>query len=247
MIDLSGKSAVVTGGSRGIGRAIVLRLATQGADVAFSYRGNAAAADATAAEVRALGRTAIPVAADVSQPESAEALVKSALDSAGQGRHPGQQRGHHAGRPHHAHGHRRVAGGARDQPVRCVLHPQGGHATDAQGAQRADRQHHQRVRAGRPDGPGELLLGQGRSHRADQGGRTRARQPGHHGQRGGAGVRAHGADPGPARRAQGGAHPSGRRWPASARPRRSRTRWRSSPRTRRRTSRGRCWRSTAAS
>ena len=48
MIDLSGKSAVVTGGSRGIGRAIVLRLAEQGADVAFSYKGNAAAAGETA-------------------------------------------------------------------------------------------------------------------------------------------------------------------------------------------------------
>ena len=42
MIDLTGKSAVVTGGSRGIGRAIGLRLARQGADVCFSYRGNAA-------------------------------------------------------------------------------------------------------------------------------------------------------------------------------------------------------------
>jgi len=83
MIDLSGKAAVVTGGSRGIGRAIGLRLATQGADVAFSYRGNAAAAEATAAEVRALGRTALPVAADVSQPESAEALVKAALEGLG--------------------------------------------------------------------------------------------------------------------------------------------------------------------
>jgi 3-oxoacyl-[acyl-carrier protein] reductase len=83
MIDLSGKAAVVTGGSRGIGRAIVLRLATQGADVAFSYRGNQAAAEATAGEVRALGRTALPIAADVTQPESAEALVKAAIDGLG--------------------------------------------------------------------------------------------------------------------------------------------------------------------
>ena len=83
MIDLSGRTAVVTGGSRGIGRAIVLRLATQGADVAFSYRGNAAAAEATAEEVRALGRTALPVNADVSQPESAETLIKQALDGLG--------------------------------------------------------------------------------------------------------------------------------------------------------------------
>jgi 3-oxoacyl-[acyl-carrier protein] reductase len=83
MIDLTGKAAVVTGGSRGIGRAIVLRLATQGADVAFSYRGNAAAAEDTAAEVRALGRRALAVAADVTQPESAEALIKAALDESG--------------------------------------------------------------------------------------------------------------------------------------------------------------------
>ncbi len=83
MIDLTGKGAVVTGGSRGIGRAIVLRLATQGADVVFSYKGNAAAAEATADEVRDMGRKAVPVAADVSQPESAEALIKAALDALG--------------------------------------------------------------------------------------------------------------------------------------------------------------------
>jgi 3-oxoacyl-[acyl-carrier protein] reductase len=83
MIDLSGKSAVVTGGSRGIGRAVVLRLAEQGADVCFSYKGNAEAAKTTAADVEALGRRAIVHQGDVTQPEAAEALVKAALDAFG--------------------------------------------------------------------------------------------------------------------------------------------------------------------
>jgi 3-oxoacyl-[acyl-carrier protein] reductase len=80
MIDLSGKTALVTGGSRGIGKAIVLRLARQGADIAFSYRGNADAAAATVAEVQALGRRALAVQADAKEQEGAEALVKAVLD-----------------------------------------------------------------------------------------------------------------------------------------------------------------------
>jgi 3-oxoacyl-[acyl-carrier protein] reductase len=83
MIDLSGKSALVTGGSRGIGRAIVLRLAAQGADVAFSYKGNASAAAATAADVEALGRRALAIQADASQMEAAESLVKAVLEAFG--------------------------------------------------------------------------------------------------------------------------------------------------------------------
>ncbi|HZL32704.1 MAG TPA: SDR family NAD(P)-dependent oxidoreductase, partial [Verrucomicrobiae bacterium] len=83
MIDLTGRSAVVTGGSRGIGRAIVLRLAGQGADVTFSYRGNAAAAAETAAAVAALGRRAIAQQGDVTDPAAAEALVKAALEAHG--------------------------------------------------------------------------------------------------------------------------------------------------------------------
>ena len=83
MIDLTGKSAVVTGGSRGIGRAIVLRLATQGADVAFSYKGNEAAAKDTAKEVEKLGRKAVPLQGDATDPAAAEQLVKAALEAFG--------------------------------------------------------------------------------------------------------------------------------------------------------------------
>jgi len=83
MIDLTGKTAIVTGGSRGIGRAIALRLATQGADVCFSYVSNADAARATAAEIEALGRRAVAVQADVSDADAADTLVKTTLDELG--------------------------------------------------------------------------------------------------------------------------------------------------------------------
>ncbi|MFI5225386.1 MAG: 3-oxoacyl-[acyl-carrier-protein] reductase [Candidatus Limnocylindrales bacterium] len=79
MIDLTGRHAVVTGGSRGLGRAIAIRLATQGADVALSYNGNQAAAQETAAAVEALGRRAIAVQGNVTDPEAAEAVVAAAL------------------------------------------------------------------------------------------------------------------------------------------------------------------------
>ena len=83
MIDLSGKAAVVTGGSRGIGKAIALRLADQGADICFSYRGNVEAARQTVSEIEGKSRKAIAVQADVTQLEAAEALVKAALDAFG--------------------------------------------------------------------------------------------------------------------------------------------------------------------
>ncbi len=81
MIELTGKSALVTGGSRGIGRAIVLRLATQGADVAFTYKGNAAAAADTAAAVEALGRRVIAIQADASDGTAADGVVKTVLEA----------------------------------------------------------------------------------------------------------------------------------------------------------------------
>ena len=65
MSDLAGNVAVVTGATRGIGRAIALELARCGADVAFNYASNAAAAESLCAEIEALGRRALARQADV--------------------------------------------------------------------------------------------------------------------------------------------------------------------------------------
>jgi len=62
---LSGRTALVTGGSRGIGRAVVLRLAGDGADVTFFYRDNAAAASEVVAAVAAAGQVATAVQLDI--------------------------------------------------------------------------------------------------------------------------------------------------------------------------------------
>ena len=83
MIDLSGRVALVTGGSRGIGRAVVQRLAAQGADVVFSYRGNEEMARTCVAEIEVLGRKAVAVQADVTDPAAAEGLVGRAIEALG--------------------------------------------------------------------------------------------------------------------------------------------------------------------
>ena len=83
MIDLSGKSALVTGGARGIGKAICLKLAGQGADIAFVDVGRAEVAEATVAEIKALGRKAVYIPADVTDPDACVKAVAAAVEAFG--------------------------------------------------------------------------------------------------------------------------------------------------------------------
>jgi 3-oxoacyl-[acyl-carrier protein] reductase len=81
MIDLSGKRLFVTGGSRGVGRAVALLFARAGADVALSYHTRRDAACAVAAEVEALGRRAVVVGGDHADPIAVAAMFRSISES----------------------------------------------------------------------------------------------------------------------------------------------------------------------
>ena len=74
--EFESRVALVTGGSRGIGRAVALRLASEGSDVAISYVTRKKEADETVAEIAALGRRAIAAPCNVAEPEEVDALVK---------------------------------------------------------------------------------------------------------------------------------------------------------------------------
>jgi len=81
--QLTDKVAVVTGGSRGIGRATALALADAGASVVVNYARSSTAADDVVAAIAAQGGSAIAVQADVSDPAQAETLIKAATEKWG--------------------------------------------------------------------------------------------------------------------------------------------------------------------
>lgn len=82
-MELEGKAALVTGGSRGIGRAVCLELARRGACVAVNYAGNAAAAEETVESCKAKGVDAFSVQADVADAAACDAMVKEVLSRFG--------------------------------------------------------------------------------------------------------------------------------------------------------------------
>ncbi len=83
MISLAGQAVFVTGGSRGLGRAVALACARAGADVALSYHVQVERAEAVADEVRALGRRAVVTGGDHADPAQAAAMLRAVTDGLG--------------------------------------------------------------------------------------------------------------------------------------------------------------------
>ena len=83
MFDLNGKVALVTGGSRGIGRAVALALAEQGAQVAVNYVANAEAGQEVVQQIAGCNGKATAIQGDVSSPEDARRLVEETISAFG--------------------------------------------------------------------------------------------------------------------------------------------------------------------
>lgn len=83
MGKLDGRNALVTGGSRGIGRGIAVELAREGANVVVNYRRDEAAAAETVATIEALGRRAVALQADVAEWEQVSGLAEKAISALG--------------------------------------------------------------------------------------------------------------------------------------------------------------------
>ena len=77
MIDLTGKAILITGGSRGIGRAAAVLMAKAGADIVFDYHKNKTAADEVVAEVKSLGRRAIALPGNIAEDGHCKRLVET--------------------------------------------------------------------------------------------------------------------------------------------------------------------------
>jgi 3-oxoacyl-[acyl-carrier protein] reductase len=82
-MKLEGKAAVVTGGGRGVGRAISLAYAKEGADVVVNYVANPTTAQEVVEEIQKIGRKGIAVQADVATDKGAEAVIQAAIDNFG--------------------------------------------------------------------------------------------------------------------------------------------------------------------
>ena len=175
--ELADKVALVTGGSRGIGRAIAVELARAGAKVVFTYVANPDAARETEKAIAEAGGRGRAERCDVADHAAVEALIAAIVQQEGRLDVVGEQRGHRARPADPAHEARGLRRGDRHQPARRLERlPLRGQAH----AETARRAHHQPVvgrgRDGKPRT--EQLRGeQGRRRGADPLARARDRQP----------------------------------------------------------------------
>ena len=82
-MKLEGKNAIVTGGGRGVGRAISIAFAQEGANVVINYAGNQKAADEVVEIIKGMGRKAVAVKGDVGQEADAQRIVETCGESFG--------------------------------------------------------------------------------------------------------------------------------------------------------------------
>ena len=186
---LAGKIALVSGAARGIGRAIALKLAAEGCDVAVNYYNSADEAETLCAEIRALGRRAVAIQGSVGIPDSVDEIYRRIRQAFRPARHPGQQCG--IGGPE--------ADGRNDAEALALVHgnqrarAQSPHpARPAADARR--RAHHRHVEPGRAARDARLRLHrrvQGRAGVARARARAGARAARHPRQRGQRGRRRH--------------------------------------------------------
>src|ERR1043165_1521825 len=83
MMDFTGQSVIVTGASRGIGKAIAIAFAKAGADVTFTYASNEAAANEVKQEIEATGRKALAIKADAASADAATMVVDETIKAFG--------------------------------------------------------------------------------------------------------------------------------------------------------------------
>ena len=183
MERVDGKTALVTGASRGIGRAIAIELAREGAKVAINYSSSDAKAKEVTEEITNLGGTAIFYKANIGSSKEARAMVEQVAKEFGRldilVNNAGITRDSFA----FQNDRRAVGPGDPDESQWVLLLHLGGHPDHDRAKLRSDRQYQLGERPGPGDRAGQLQRQQRRGHRLYPDGRHGAGQFRHHGQR----------------------------------------------------------------